>query len=423
MWARAPLPVSILFFGILCSVRAGDLQDGPKWVTGPSTPVVQNYFGMHIHRALTTTPWPALHFKVIRLWDTGTAWADLEPRKGEWNFGTLDRLVNLAAMHDVEVLLCFGHTPGWASSSLGPSTVEKKPEATPPASLEDWRDFVRKVATRYKGRIGAYEVWNEPNLAQYYNGDVRTMVDMTREASEIIHSVDPSALVVSPSATMADGLDWLRAFLNDDGAQYVNVIGYHFYVTPDVPEKITSLADSVKSVMADHHVNLPVWDTETGWSSPKTFDSDYEASAYVARALLLAWTSGISRFYWYAWDNRNWTTLNLTVGDDYRPDANAVAYDTIESWMLGKRVENCSMDTHRTWVCNLTNSAGNSYIFWNPVRKVIFQPPAVPTKGGHWCVIDLSGHLSQGNPGSVFADQQPRMFRFVPSCLTASDPQ
>ena len=31
-------------------------------------------------------------------------------------------------------------------------------------------DFVYAVADRYKGRIRAYEVWNEPNLAREWGG-------------------------------------------------------------------------------------------------------------------------------------------------------------------------------------------------------------------------------------------------------------
>jgi len=367
---------------------------------------------MHVHRLLTTTPWPTVRFKDQRLWDTGTTWSFLEPRKGEWHFGPLDRLVLLAADHGVNVTLTFGRTPPWASSASGPGIDPKKSETAPPASLDDWRDFVRKVATRYKGKIHAYEMWNEPNLAQFYTGDVRTLVSMTREASQIIHSVDPSALVVSPSPTADSGLSWLREFLAEGGGQYVDIIGYHLYVIPDPPEKIAALAEGVKSVLAEEHVNRPLWNTETGWSKPKVFASDYEASSYIARALLLAWTSGFDRFYWYAWDNREWCTLTLTK-DDTHGNANAVAYDTVENWMIGKRVESCSREKDHTWVCNLKNADSASFIFWNPDRKVPFHPPQTPNGNVSWRLSDLTGQTKDVNAGQLMADEQPRMIQLA----------
>src|SRR5580658_6509043 len=91
-----------------------------------------------------------------------------------------------------------------------------------PANLDDWRTYVRTVVSRYKGRIEAYEIWNEPNLRDFWTGTLDQMLTLTKEASQIIHSVDPKALVVSPSATADYGIPWLSEFLNKGGGQYVD---------------------------------------------------------------------------------------------------------------------------------------------------------------------------------------------------------
>ena len=39
-----------------------------------------------------------------------------------------------------------------------------------PQDLADWDDWVRQVATRYKGRITAYQPWNEANLTTFSTG-------------------------------------------------------------------------------------------------------------------------------------------------------------------------------------------------------------------------------------------------------------
>lgn len=398
---------ALLFF------RGNQAVPEARTVQGPAAPVPASYFGMHVHRLLGSTPWPSVPFGVIRLWDTGTTWSDIEPQKGEWHFSTLDRLVRLAAEHNVEVLLCFGKTPQWASTIHASREGDKSYQAGAPANLADWKEFVQKVATRYKGIIPAYEVWNEPSYHDYYVGDVHTMVEMTKIASEVIHSVDPSATVVSPSATTTDGLPWFTKFLEYGGGRYVDVIGYHLYVTPQPPEQIVSLAQAVKDKMAQHKLNLPLWDTETGWSAPKHFDSDREQAAYVARILILGWTSGVSRFYWYAWDNRNWTTLNLTAGDDYRTTPAAQAFTTVHSWMLGQRVVSCSQRTDHTWVCHLAGQSKDSYILWNPDSRTRYTPSSRAGATGEWQLTDLNGTTMKAIPTSIYATPEPQLLQFT----------
>lgn len=400
---------SVLMLSALLAVRGDQPSTHTRSLEGPSAAVPSVYFGMHVHNLLESTPWPSVPLGAIRLWDTGTTWKELEPQKNDWRFDELDRLVNLATDHHARVLLCFGKTPDWASSVHAAHADDQSVETAPPANMEDWRHFVEKLASRFKGRIEAYEVWNEPNWPNFYTGDVQTMVEMTRIASETIHAIDPTALVVSPSASGLDGLPWLESFLEQGGGRYVDVIGYHFYVTPDAPEVIPSWATEVRSRMGRNHVSLPIWNTETGWSKPKTFSSTDEASAYVARSLLLAWAAGISRFYWYAWDDHDWCTLLLT-SDDELGNINAIAYENVEGWMAGRRITACESDIYGTRTCRVTGGEGDMYIFWNPdQRRSYILPGNIPT--GMWQQVDLYGNSLPVGVSTLFADQQPRLLR------------
>lgn len=381
-------------------------EDG---VSGPVPPV---YFGMHVHGLLKFTPWPPVPFGAIRFWDTGVTWKDLEPSKDDFHFDRLDGLVNMARDHHVEMVLCFGKTPGWASSDRSAGDENVRTQSAPPANLEDWRRFVDKVASRYKGRIQAYEVWNEPNWHGFYTGDVRTMVEMTRIAAQTIHAIDPSALVVSPSVTSFDGVDWFESFLEQGGARYVDIIGYHLYVTPDAPEQIPALAAEVRSRMRRNHINLPLWDTETGWANPKHFTSSDEESGYVARSLLLAWAAGINRFYWYAWDERDWCTLLLT-DENSRPTPAAQAYGIVQNWMLGSRISGCTEDSGHTWTCRLTKDSQPAWIVWNSSGKANYHLPPNPGPRGEWSFADLQGNTWQPNPNNNDISPQPRLVRWL----------
>src|SRR5688572_11708575 len=84
-------------------------------VAAQSIAVPSPYFGLHVKRP--STPWPDLPIGSIRLWDTGTGWAQIERRQNEFDWTTFDRWLEVAARRRVEVLYTFGRTPQWAAAS------------------------------------------------------------------------------------------------------------------------------------------------------------------------------------------------------------------------------------------------------------------------------------------------------------------
>jgi len=354
----------ILIGTLLGSTFAADLQT-PKEV------IPDSYFGLHIHHLIyptALTPWPSMPVPEWRLWDAVVTWPDLEPEKGQWQFERLDYYVSLAQQHGTRILLPLGMTPAWASA---------RPKVTSePRNVEDWRTYVRMVVSRYKGRIQAYEIWNEPNLPDFWTGTTDQILTLTKEASQIIHSLDPQAIVVSPSPTTHYGISWLAEFLKKGGGQFVDVIGYHFYVTPGSPEDLVPLIQSVQQVLSENGLsNKPLWNTETGWLSPARIDSEELAAGFLARAYILSWAAGVQRFYWYAWDNR------LMAIVTYKEESHTLtpagrAYNTMEQWLIGARMDGCSESADHNWTCQLNRSGKKEWILWNPQGNRRFDVPA-----------------------------------------------
>lgn len=344
---------------------------------GPARPVDPAYFGMHIHRAASGTPWPSVQFESWRLWDAGVAWAQLEPERGKWDFTLLDRYVRIAAEHDVAIVLTLGLTPAWASARPDEASAYGMGNAAEPRNLADWQEYVRAVVTRYKGVIHNYEIWNEPNIRGSFTGGVTAMLQLSRAAYEVVKAVDATAIVVSPSATSDTGVEWLDDFLKRGGCQYADVIGYHFYVTPDPPEAMIPLVRKVKnSLRARGCVGKPLWNTESGWASPKHFSSDAEAAGYLMRTYLVNWLMSVDRCYWYAWDNHNWSTLELTTRSGNRMTAVGAAYGVIREWMLGSVLRSCSRERSGIWICQLDQTQGTSRILWSEGPAAQFDVPS-----------------------------------------------
>jgi hypothetical protein len=377
----------------------------------PSLAIPRTLFGLHIHRAATTTPWPKDDFGTWRLWDAYVAWPWLEPKQDEWHFETLDKYLALAEQNKVEVLLPLAFSPAWASARPNEPSAYEPGFAAEPRNLQIWRNYVRTVATRYKGRIHYYELWNEPNLQKFYSGTVEQMVALAREAYLILKEVDPSITVVSPSATGDRDSAWLEEYLRKGGGAYADVIGYHFYVTPKPPEAMVTSIRKVQQIMAKHGVgDKPLWNTETGWmianskglvepkvvgfpENMKVLTAD-EAAGYVARSFIIAWGAGLQRFYWYAWDNH---VMGLTEVDGKTLKLPAKAYAEVQKWLVGAQMTACKSDKENTWVCELKRDAYGSdsvlrgylaWIVWNPDKSFSFN---LPQTWGVQQARDLSG--------------------------------
>ena len=365
----------------------------------PGERVPVSFFGLHIHHLTQPTPWPQVSFGSWRLWDAYVAWPNLEPRKGQWDFSHLDRYISLAESHNVEILLPLGLTPAWASSRPKERSGYEPGNAAEPRDLSDWREYVREVATRYNGRIHAYEIWNEPNLSDFFSGRPDTMLELARQAYGVLKQVDKTVLVVSPSATGQAGIAWLERYLKMGGGAYADVIGFHFYVTPGEPEAMLELGARLRAVLEENHLaDKPLWNTEAGWlienrqSEVRPQNSSFskvltleEASAYVARSYLLNWAMGVRRFYFYSWDSE---VGGLTEADGQTWKPPATAFAETEKWLVGARMVSCLPDRGGTWICELSRPGHRAWVAWNPARTVEFKIPGAWTASEE---TDLSG--------------------------------
>jgi Glycosyl hydrolases family 39 len=367
------LLVMLTFVLIIASFGCAE---GTTHLAPPPEPVPPALFGMHFHHAGGVTPWPDIPAPEWRLWDAHTAWPDLEPKKGQWHFQTLDAYLTLAAEHNTAVLLPLGLSPQWASARPAEPSAYQLGNAAEPRDIDDWSEYVAKVAEHCKGRVRAYEIWNEPNSKPFWTGSVSQMVTLTQTASAIIRRIDPQAMIVSPSATMGSGVDWLSQYLRLGGGQYVDVIGYHFYVAPKRPEAMIPLIQRVKLTMAENGVgDKPLWNTECGWPSPRPFPSEDIGAGYLARAYILNWALGVGRLYWYAWDNHTFDAIQTTRQDNQTLTPAGRAYGIIQKWLVGAHMDACSEVSDGTWTCELTRNGAPEWIVWNPDGKTAFSIP------------------------------------------------
>jgi len=153
--------------------------------------------------------------------------------------------------------------------------------------MSAYKAFVGRVAARYRGRVSAYVIWNEPNLALEWAGrppDPARYVQFLCNAQETIRAADPQALLVSAGLaptnhgddSALDDRRYLQAKYDAGAAACFDVLGTHpygFAYPPGDPYgahdelNVARLADLRAIMVENGDGHKPLWATELGWTT------------------------------------------------------------------------------------------------------------------------------------------------------------
>lgn len=76
-----------------------------------------SFFGFSINYLGAGTAWPQMPVGVIRVWNSGANWGELNPASGTYQWNRLDQQINDAKANDSEIVYTFGEVPAWALAS------------------------------------------------------------------------------------------------------------------------------------------------------------------------------------------------------------------------------------------------------------------------------------------------------------------
>ncbi|NOX62338.1 MAG: cellulase family glycosylhydrolase, partial [Chloroflexi bacterium] len=283
-------------------------------------------------------------FNWVKQW---FAWQDIEgagPDQFDWTVA--DRVVDDVQRHGLKLL-----------ARVSPSDKEFWAGA-PPENADAFADFLRVMARRYKGRIHAYQIWNEPNLSREWGGkpvDPAGYAQLLRKAYQAIKSEDPNAIVVTAgmaptTADQADAMYDVKFYRlmyeamggNSDG--YFDMLGVHgagYAVSPETdpaavandpklynndpspPERLRVYSfrhiEDIRRIMEEYgDADKKVVVLEFGWTWDDRPDSPYYWHG--AGAGIDQFKQGEYLVRAYQWAAQNWPWVGL-MSLIYMPDS------------------------------------------------------------------------------------------------------
>lgn len=285
-------------------------------------------------------------------------WRDIEGGgKNHFDWERPDRIIDQVEQHGLNLIVRVDNQPGWAGGGF--------PGIGPPDNLQDYADFLYALASRYKGRIRAYQVWNEPNLAREWGEkppNPAEYTEMLRIAYEAIKRADPDAMVISagmaPTSRWDDvampDVEFIKGMYEAGAKPYFDVLGVHgagFKVPPETDPAVVAKdpvlynndpspevrrriycfrrIEDLRQVMVDYgDADKQVALLEFGWTSDERPDSPYhwhavteqEKADYFVRAYQYAknnwspWIGVMSLIYmpypeWAKDDEKYWWAI------------------------------------------------------------------------------------------------------------------
>ena len=261
--ALVPSPVPKPGYGVQVHLLAGDMQETLRWARGLGVEWVKQQ----------------------------VEWHAVEHGRDDFDWELLDRAVAACDESGLKLLFSVVHAPDWTRAIVR--------ESGPPEQYSEFGRFVGQVATRYRGRVAAYELWNEPNLAREWRGDTldpARFVALVAEGAQAVRYADSGAQIISgaPAVTgINDGTEaiddrvYLRGMYEAGIAQWVDAIGAHPYGFANPPQEswqdpariATSHNDHpsffFRDTLEDYRAIMiaygdserSIWVTEFGWAS------------------------------------------------------------------------------------------------------------------------------------------------------------
>lgn len=226
-------------------------------------------------------------------------WADVE-RGGRFRFGAYDLLLRALEARGMSALwiLDYGH----------PDHGGKVPRSF--ADVAAFARFAGAAADHFRGRNVAFEIWNEPDTAQFWSpapspSEYAMLLDSALAA---MRQADPAARISSGGVSRMDA-PFLSRAIDPQAAAGLNAIAFHPYPQggPEtIADALNLFREWVAGALGKH---LEVWDTEWGYSSanapvdaPSNGHSEggrKRQACLAVRELLTVWATGLPRAVYY----------------------------------------------------------------------------------------------------------------------------
>jgi hypothetical protein len=264
---------------------------------GLPTPVIPGGLGVNIH---FTDPQPG---EMARFAEAGyrfirndLAWQGIERKPGVYDFSACDRLMSHLKAAGARAIFILDYGNRLYDGGQAPRSD---------AARAAYARFAAAAATHYRGQGVIWEIWNEPNLGQFWKPDPDPAVyaRLALEASRAIRAADPSATIIAPGSSEFPW-EFLETTFAAGLLEQIDAVSVHPY-RQGAPESALKDYGRLRALIARHaspsRRSLPIVSSEWGYTTATGALSEAEQAHFLARQWLANLAAGVNLSIFYDW--------------------------------------------------------------------------------------------------------------------------
>jgi len=220
------------------------------------------------------------------------SWGGVQPKDEGFQWDRYETVASALAGQGVHVYQIFHDSPGW--------THPGDERTRCPDDLRTVYRFARAAGEHFKGRILAWEPWNEPDISFF--PDLADRYAGVQKAAYLgFKAADPELMVLSCSLCAGPG-GFAHNLFECGIADYYDIFNYHVYANPkDYPRLIKGYLDLAAQYGCG---DRPGWLTEAGIhlkheQGELSWESQQRQAEFAPRSIVMSLASGTDRHFFF----------------------------------------------------------------------------------------------------------------------------
>ena len=261
-------------------------------------------------------------------------WQGTEREKGKYDFSAFERLTDSLEKHKIRPLYILDYSNRHYDEGLSPYSDEGR---------KAFAAWATAAAVHFKGRGILWEMWNEPNINQFWKPKVHAddYIKLALEVGKALREAAPDELYIGPATSEID-FGFLEQCFKGGLLEYWDAVSVHPYrqsAPETVIEEYAKLCYMIGKY-APKDKKIPILSGEWGYSSAWGNYNDDLQGKMLPRQWMINLACAIPVSIWYDWhddgtDPREPEHHFGTVNYPYKRDQTPV-YDPKPAYLAAK---------------------------------------------------------------------------------------
>jgi hypothetical protein len=257
-------------------------------------------------------------------------WNAIEKKQGKYDWRFWDMLVTESERAGIKLIPYVAYTPEWAAGT------EDQFWKRPPTNPHFYADFMYQISRRYRGRIFSWEIWNEPDIEEYWMGDADQFAELVQLAAASIRRGDPDATIVLAGMSKGPSPFFKQLIARHEIERVIDVVAMHGYPESWLEERAETVhqtwTSEMSTVVQQTGANRDLWINEIGYADyrfssttankygvsavfPHEHTAEYAAASLFKSQVMALASDEVSLTGWYRIDDFDPRTT--TFSDDH----------------------------------------------------------------------------------------------------------